>query len=322
MHLTHCCQVTASSLHGEEAAVFAMNVLTTYSTELKLAFLHTHRDGVCKKVRCGQAVHQVVRCPCLPADLHQLTCLPICFHIIPPVCPPICPPLCPPDSLFIQTLGNESLRVYEAVLEASCCGAGSVKLKIKPVANRTTPYTVRDCLLVSVMVDLTLDIACFEASCDASLCFALHALTAFAERHALGGQGADPDPQGLLACELAAVAHAANLLDKTLFDSLAGHLIGQKVSKAWADQSQALLGLVDRCVRKAEAHSASAYLCLSERLFEADLLDAVPSKSKKGGLGGASFKKKNAAAAAWWGGKERRRVAKDTRMIYVVGGAV
>jgi hypothetical protein len=249
-----------------------------------------------------------------PPIICQLTCL---------ICLPSCLSTC--LSLSTQTLGNESLRVYEAILAASCCGAGSVKLKIKPVANRTTPYTVRDCLLVSVMVDLTLDIACFEASCDASLCFALHALTAFAERHALDGHGghgghghpgADTDPQGHLACEVAAVAHAANLLDPTLFDSLTGRLTGQKVSKAWAEQGQPMLALVDRCVRKAEGHCASAYLCLSERIFEADLLDAVPSKRS-----GASFKKKN-AATAWWGGKERRRVAKDTRMIYMVGGAM
>jgi hypothetical protein len=63
-------QVTPSSLHGEEAAVFAMNVLTTYSTELKLAFLHQHRDGICKKVRSSCPFYCPSICPSSCSSVH------------------------------------------------------------------------------------------------------------------------------------------------------------------------------------------------------------------------------------------------------------
>ena len=72
-----------------------------------------------------------------------------------------------------------------------------------------------------------------------------------------------------------------------------------------------MIGVLNKCIEKSQSHNTNAYLSLSERLFEADLLDAVPNT-------GASYKKKKRSLVSWLLGRKRKKLARDTRMVYVI----
>ena len=98
-------------------------------------------------------------------------------------------------------------------------------------------------------------------------------MVAFAEKHVLPPHS---DEKGFLACEVAAVAHAANLLDVKLFQTM----LSSKIQKAWIAQSAHSFAVIHQCIKHSEKHQGendhNNYLCLSDRIFEADLLDTVP----------------------------------------------
>ena len=170
--------VSATNVDGPAAAIFVMNLLTTFTTLQKLTFLDDRRGDVCKKV-----------------------------------------------------IGHEKIGTYEALMAPTCCGLGGPALKVTRTGDM--PYTVRDCLLVALKVDLTVDIHAYEINGDISKCFALKTLTDFARERVLGGGSG----KEALATEIAAIAHASNIVDPKLFETM----LSSKTNKGWLEQVRHLL---------------------------------------------------------------------------------
>jgi len=154
-----------------------------------------------------------------------------------------------------KVVGHETLREYESIMEATCCGFGGPKLATKATKGNGTPCTVRDCLLMALMVDLTVDIHAYDKAGDISACAALKTFVTFALERVLGKSGKE-----VLATEVAAVLHASHIVDNKLFVDL----LSSKRNIEWLERSADLMKVFENCVAIAEKHEENGYRNLSE----------------------------------------------------------